>query len=94
MTTAYIEEGVVRRELSDNFVYYTGEDYDELSGAAQWAQDSLELHTSDEREWLFGEDVGGGREPNRGSRGTSRYGWCSGGHTVVFVTAGSSRKSL
>eukprot|EP00978_Attheya_sp_CCMP212_P005716 scaffold12829_cov65-Attheya_sp.AAC.1 len=52
-TAAYIEEGVVRRELSDNYVYYMGEDYDELSGAAQWAQDSLELHTSDEREWLY-----------------------------------------
>ena len=52
-TAAYIEEGLVRRELSDNYVYYTPDDYDELTGAAEWAQDSLELHSSDEREWVF-----------------------------------------
>jgi len=49
-TAAYIEEGVVRRELSDNFVYYTPDGYDSLDGAAGWARDSLELHASDERE--------------------------------------------
>ena len=26
-TAAFIEEGVVRRELSDNYVYYTQDDY-------------------------------------------------------------------
>ena len=52
-TAAYIEEGVVRRELSDNFVYYNPDGYDSLSGAAQWAQDSLELHRSDEQEHLY-----------------------------------------
>lgn len=53
-TAAYIEEGVVRRELSDNFVYYTPDGYDNLDGAAGWARDSLELHSSDEREHLYG----------------------------------------
>jgi len=52
-TAAYIEEGVVRRELSDNFVYYTPDGYDSLDGAAVWARDSLELHSSDEREHLY-----------------------------------------
>mmetsp|Transcript_22668 Transcript_22668/g.46520 ORF Transcript_22668/g.46520 Transcript_22668/m.46520 type:complete len:559 (-) Transcript_22668:105-1781(-) len=52
-TAAYIEEGVVRRELSDNFVYYCPVGYDNLSGAADWARESLELHSSDERENLY-----------------------------------------
>ncbi|KAL7468564.1 hypothetical protein ACHAXS_008791 [Conticribra weissflogii] len=52
-TAAYIEEGVVRRELSDNFVYYCPDGYDNLSGAADWARESLELHSSDERENLY-----------------------------------------
>ncbi|KAL7538739.1 hypothetical protein ACHAWF_006192 [Thalassiosira exigua] len=52
-TAAYIEEGVVRRELSDNFVYYCPDGYDNLGGAAGWARDSLELHASDEREHLY-----------------------------------------
>lgn len=52
-TASYLEEGIVRRELSDNFVFYSPDDYDDLSTAAQWAQDSLELHSSDEREFLY-----------------------------------------
>ncbi|KAL7539197.1 hypothetical protein ACHAXR_009092 [Thalassiosira sp. AJA248-18] len=52
-TAAYIEEGVVRRELSDNFVYYTPDSYDSLDGAAEWARLSLELHRTDEREHLY-----------------------------------------
>jgi len=52
-TASYIEEGIVRRELSDNFVYYSLENYDDLSTAAVWAQDSLELHSSDEREFTY-----------------------------------------
>jgi deoxyribodipyrimidine photo-lyase len=52
-TAAYIEEGVVRRELSDNFVFYTPDVYDSLQAALGWAQETLETHSSDEREWLF-----------------------------------------
>lgn len=55
-TAAYIEEGVVRRELSDNYVYYAPDTYDSLLGAAQWAQDSLELHSTDEREFLYSKE--------------------------------------
>jgi deoxyribodipyrimidine photo-lyase len=50
---SYIEEGLVRRELSDNYVYYSPDDYDTLLGAAGWAQESLELHASDEREYTY-----------------------------------------
>ena len=52
-TASYIEEGIVRRELSDNFVYYSRENYDDLSTAAVWAQDSLNLHAVDEREHVY-----------------------------------------
>ena len=49
---SFIEESVVRRELSDNFCLYNPR-YDQLSGAALWAQDSLKLHLNDERERLY-----------------------------------------
>ncbi|KAL3823230.1 hypothetical protein ACHAXA_003509 [Cyclostephanos tholiformis] len=52
-TASYIEEGVVRRELSDNYVYYTPDVYDSLDAAAGWARESLELHASDVRENLY-----------------------------------------
>ena len=52
-TAAYIEEGVVRRELSDNYVYYTREDYDSLNAAAGWAKESLDLHEADDREYIY-----------------------------------------
>jgi len=52
-TASYIEEGVVRRELSDNYVYYAPNDYDSLSGAAGWAQETLQVHSSDPREYLY-----------------------------------------
>ena len=40
---AYIEEACIRRELSDNFCFYN-ENYDNLKGAANWAQQSLDVH--------------------------------------------------
>jgi deoxyribodipyrimidine photo-lyase len=48
-----LETGIVRRELSDNFVYYSQSNYDDLSSAAEWAQESLQLHTSDERDYVY-----------------------------------------
>jgi deoxyribodipyrimidine photo-lyase len=50
---SFIEEGFVRRELSDNFLWYAPDTYDTLEAGAQWAQDSLELHTSDPREYIY-----------------------------------------
>jgi deoxyribodipyrimidine photo-lyase len=52
-TAMYMEEGLVRRELSDNFIYYTPEIYDSLESALLWAQETLEVHSSDVRDWLF-----------------------------------------
>lgn len=40
---AYIEECVIRRELSDNFCLYNPK-YDTIKGAAGWAQTSLDVH--------------------------------------------------
>ena len=50
-TAVYLEEGLIRRELSDNYVFYTPNDYDELTGAAAWAQETLQVHSADERDW-------------------------------------------
>lgn len=52
-SAGFIEEGLVRRELSDNFVYYEPQNYDSLEAALGWAQETLEVHTQDQREWLF-----------------------------------------
>ena len=51
---AFIEEAVVRRELSDNFCYYN-EHYDSIEGAPQWAQDTLRHHEKDKREKVYSE---------------------------------------
>ena len=55
-TAAFVEEGVVRRELSDNFLYYSPEDYDTLETAAGWAQETLRMHEQDPREYVYGTD--------------------------------------
>lgn len=52
-TASYIEEGVVRRELSDNYVYYSPNDYDALTAAAGWAQETLQVHSRDPREYVY-----------------------------------------
>jgi deoxyribodipyrimidine photo-lyase len=51
----YLEELVVRRELSDNFCFYNAL-YDHVTGAASWAQESLSLHKEDKREYLYTQD--------------------------------------
>ncbi len=40
---AFVEEAVVRRELSDNFCFYN-KNYDSLSGLTDWAQQTLNQH--------------------------------------------------
>ncbi|CAM9470126.1 unnamed protein product [Heterosigma akashiwo] len=52
---AFVEEAVVRRELSDNFCFYQ-EHYDSLEGCSDWARESLELHAADPREHLYSLD--------------------------------------
>jgi deoxyribodipyrimidine photo-lyase len=48
----WIEELVVRRELSDNFCYHQP-NYDNVAGASDWARQSLQLHAADKREHLY-----------------------------------------
>ena len=49
---AFLEELVVRRELSDNFCFYN-EAYDRFEGFPRWAQESLNKHRSEEREYTY-----------------------------------------
>ena len=48
----FIEEAVVRRELSDNFCYYN-ENYDKVEGAADWARQTLNEHKKDQRPYVY-----------------------------------------
>ncbi|KAG7372846.1 deoxyribodipyrimidine photolyase [Nitzschia inconspicua] len=50
---SFIEEGFVRKELSDNFCWYSPHDYDALSTTADWAKETLEIHASDPREYVY-----------------------------------------
>ena len=49
---AFIEEALVRRELSDNFCEQT-EGYDSLAGLPDWGRQSLEAHREDIRDSLY-----------------------------------------
>lgn len=51
----FLEELIVRKELSDNFCYYNS-DYDSLQGAPDWALKTLSEHQNDEREYLYDYD--------------------------------------
>lgn len=51
---SFLEELVVRRELSDNFCFYE-QRYDSLDAAYPWARDTLEKHASDKREYVYDE---------------------------------------
>jgi len=49
---AFLEELVVRRELSDNFCLYNPR-YDSIEGFPAWARQTLEKHAPDPREALY-----------------------------------------
>jgi deoxyribodipyrimidine photo-lyase len=49
---AYLEELVVRRELSMNFCFYNS-DYDSLDCLPDWARETLEEHARDPREHVY-----------------------------------------
>ena len=49
---SFVEEGVVRRELSDNFCEYNP-NYDGLEGASDWARKSLDEHRKDKRDYIY-----------------------------------------
>lgn len=52
---AYLEELIVRRELSDNFCYYC-HDYDNFEGFPDWARKSLDIHRADTRDYVYSEE--------------------------------------
>lgn len=49
---SFLEEMVVRRELSDNFCFYNP-DYDSLKGASAWVRETLRKHQTDKREYVY-----------------------------------------
>jgi len=49
---AFLEELIVRRELSDNFCFYC-EDYDNFDGFPDWARKTLEEHRHDPRPYVY-----------------------------------------
>jgi deoxyribodipyrimidine photo-lyase len=49
---AFLEELIVRRELTDNYCFYT-EAYDQLAGAHEWAQKTISEHAGDTREYVY-----------------------------------------
>lgn len=52
----YLEELIVRRELSFNFVFYNSH-YDDLWRAIpEWAAETLKTHQEDSREYLYGSE--------------------------------------
>jgi deoxyribodipyrimidine photo-lyase len=52
---AYLEQLIVRRELAQNFCWYT-EDYDRFDSVPAWAQATLHTHESDARGQRYSED--------------------------------------
>ncbi|MFA7245180.1 MAG: deoxyribodipyrimidine photo-lyase [Candidatus Magasanikbacteria bacterium] len=48
----FLEELIVRRELSDNYCFYNP-NYDSLKGAPNWALTTLQEHSQDKREYLY-----------------------------------------
>jgi len=49
---AFLEELIVRRELSMNFVFYN-EKYDSFEGIPEWAKKTLKAHQRDKRPFLY-----------------------------------------
>ena len=48
----FLEELIVRRELSDNFCFYN-ENYDSFEGFPSWARTSLAKHRNKPREYIY-----------------------------------------
>jgi deoxyribodipyrimidine photo-lyase len=49
---SFLEELIVRRELSDNFCYFN-KNYDSFNGFKDWAKESLIKHKKDKREFVY-----------------------------------------
>ncbi|MFW5752120.1 MAG: deoxyribodipyrimidine photo-lyase, partial [bacterium] len=52
LTKPFLEQLIVRRELSDNYCYYNS-NYDNTEGFPEWAKQTHEIHREDEREYLY-----------------------------------------
>ncbi len=52
VTESFLEELIIRRELSDNFCYYNS-GYDSFDGFPDWAKTTLNVHKKDEREFVY-----------------------------------------
>ncbi len=53
---AYLEELIVRRELTDNYCYYNHQ-HDTVAGAHAWAQKTIAEHAKDTREHLYSKET-------------------------------------
>jgi deoxyribodipyrimidine photo-lyase len=51
----FLEELIVRRELSDNFCFYNP-NYDRFDGFPDWAKKTLDLHRKDYRTYIYSND--------------------------------------
>lgn len=51
----FLEELIIRRELSDNLCYYNS-DFDRIEGFRKWARMTLERHIDDPRSFLYTRD--------------------------------------
>ncbi len=49
---AFLEELIIRRELSMNFVFYN-EEYDSFDAIPEWAKKTLRVHQKDKRPYLY-----------------------------------------
>ncbi|WP_045211516.1 deoxyribodipyrimidine photo-lyase [Desulfonatronovibrio magnus] len=49
---AFLEELIVRKELSDNFCYYN-DNYDNFEGIPDWGKKTLNKHRGDSREYIY-----------------------------------------
>jgi deoxyribodipyrimidine photo-lyase len=53
---AFLEELIVRRELSDNFCFYS-DNYDSVEAFPEWAKKTLDRHRKDRREYRYTRDT-------------------------------------
>jgi len=49
---AFLDELIIRKELSDNFCYYQKK-YDSIESFPNWAKETIKKHKSDKREYLY-----------------------------------------
>ncbi len=52
---SYLEELIIRRELSDNFCFYN-DHYDTVKAFPRWARENLDEHSDDPREYVYSPD--------------------------------------